>query len=251
MACVAEETRSEGEKVPEDASPYRKPYPQLRVPNAPDWVITKEGGYSASGPQLWDQVGAVLQTVRPDLTSRAISVDATACCGYDVLHLSRAHTDRLIALERDPVNFGALQINMRAASLHKRVKCLNADCIDFLEGGDTSQLAQLVGGAPIRLIYFDPPWGGPDVWKTSGALMLGLPHGDSEAGHMPIYEAVSMCAGLTQNVVLKAPPNFALAAFTEKLADISIASYPIYKVGGRKKASERAISYYLHVITFV
>ena len=96
----------------------------------------------------------------------------------------------------------ALENNIEVAG-HKNVDSICGNYLDMM-----NNLSQDV-------IFFDPPWGGPDYWR-SNALML-------ELGGKPIWK-INDITVKPQLIVIKAPKNFAYKEFKRKVDSTLVSS---------------------------
>ena len=121
-------------------------------------TMTTESIYSVSGKQ-----GALFTTelIKSYLKTSNITItDATSNVGSDAIMFA-LHFDKVNSIELDPINFSALQNNVRVYGL-KNINLIMGDSLNYLD-----KLHQDV-------IYIDAPWGGVDYKKHKNLrLYLG------------------------------------------------------------------------------
>lgn len=192
---------------------------------------TEESRYSCLMPFQFDQVAAAYaaEVGQPPLAA----IDATANIGCDTIQLRRSFPGaRITAIERDPATAACLAANM--ANLGRiiggdpaPVEAVAADCVEYLGLGPEPRES-----APAAdLVYFDPPWGGPDYHK---ALALDLYLSGAHIGDVA-GRALRRTAPL---VVVKLPGNVNLAGLQERVSAIAPATFSVrdvIKSGGDRK----------------
>jgi hypothetical protein len=193
--------------------------------------ITEESRYSCLKPDQFDQVVEIYARELGGRAPRRI-IDATANVGCDTFQLKRMYPEaRVTALEIDPATAALLALN--AADLGYilnsvggvgppvEVRCL--DCVDYLCAGRRAPRADLV--------YFDPPWGGPDYYKAA-ALRLAL-------SGAPLGDVVGRTlARVAPLAVVKAPANADLAELRAAVGRHVEAAYTAHDVR-RPRASKK------------
>jgi len=156
--------------------------------------ISKESIFSLSRKDASEKLSQSIKIILPDEdVSKLTITDATANVGGNTLNFA-THFKDVNAVEIEPVAYSALENNVKVAGL-KNVKTVNDDYLKVMN--DLSQ----------DVIFFDPPWGGPDYWKEK-ALTLKL-------GDKPLYEVINELKSEPKLVVVKAPKNFAFAEFKQ------------------------------------
>lgn len=117
--------------------------------------------------------------------------DATANVGGNTLSFSRAF-GKVQSVELDQVNYKALCHNV---NLYKRknVECILGDYVDVLP-----KLTQ-------DIVFIDPPWGGTG-YRMHRHISLSL-------SKRPLSEIISRLSDKANDIVIKVPLNFDLAAF--------------------------------------
>ena len=162
--------------------------------------ITSIGVYSVTSYK------SNLETV--DLISKRMGknitiMDATACVGGDTIGFAM-NFDKVISIERDNINYGALVHNIKMYGLDN-VETFNGNFLDIYNN--------IINNQKPDVVYFDPPWGGKDYYKTD-KLDLFLDNKN-------IKEIVGDIIGRVKLVVLKVPTNFNYDD-VDKLGDVSI-----------------------------
>jgi hypothetical protein len=90
----------------------------------------------------------------------AIAIDCMACAGGNTIELGKAF-DRVIGIEVDSARMSSLRRNVALALgplESRRVECIEASCVDWLAAAPTAA----PGSALQRVVFLDPPWGGPN-----------------------------------------------------------------------------------------
>lgn len=204
-------------------------------------VTNTEGRYSTILPFFTAQA---VQIIRKHFSVVDQVYDATANIGGDSINIAfNFPRAKVTAVEVNGGNAKILRRNVAAVGLEKQITCVEANCVaDIEERADK-----------YDFVYFDPPWGGTDVWKTEKALMLKLSSADTNEPQLevPIYEVVKrvFALNLSRAVVLKAPPNFDLAALEEALRADHECTVATEVVRKRRRGRNRGeIAYHVYVI---
>ncbi|MDD4930601.1 MAG: hypothetical protein PHG66_00405 [Candidatus Colwellbacteria bacterium] len=121
--------------------------------------------------------------------------DATACVGGDTIGFALYLKCKVISLERDPVNFGALKNNITAYNLGTRVKAIQGD---FITDG-----YKIIEENKPEIVYFDPPWGGKD-YSIKKNIELFL----SGKNVKSIVTKILSEYSFVKRVIMKVPSNF-------------------------------------------
>jgi 16S rRNA G966 N2-methylase RsmD len=170
------------------------------LPNGNPFTLSREGWYSLTRPEDARVIRSLVASKAARLgIPTDLIVDATACNGGDTVSFAQSF-GHVIAFEKDPINFRALTANIK--SFGDRVVAHNADFTT------SYHLA-----APSPIVYFDPPWGGPD-YKHNSNLWLRIEGYDMADMSEIVFD--NMGARL---VVLKLPSNFDFARLRKRLAD--------------------------------
>lgn len=124
-----------------------------------------------------------------------IIFDATSCVGGDTIGFALYLKCKVISLERDSVNFGALKNNIEAYNLGTKVKAIQGD---FLMDG-----YKVIEENKPEIVYFDPPWGGKDysIKKNIELFLSGTNVKSIVAKILSEYFFV-------MRVIMKVPSNF-------------------------------------------
>jgi hypothetical protein len=174
-------------------------------------------------------------------------LDLTACIGGDVC-LMAAHWPvvRGHAIELHDDTFDVLRYNVDALGLGGRVTTQLGNSVAAIE--------QLAADGPeykYTLVYADPPWGGPEVWKTppGETIMLYVigPHGDQVSLTDLTRRVFDL--KLTRRFVAKTTPNFDLDAYKGGMPPgATIETAVIYKTPPTDRRP-RKVAYHLQVVT--
>ncbi len=169
--------------------------------------VNDEGRYSLTRPVDARAIATeIVAAARKHRVYISEIVDATAGMGGDALTFLR-YFRRVTAVEMKDDNFKLLQENTR-----EQCGPIDQSRIRLLHDDYTKCFARF--SAPI--VYFDPPWGGPE-YKTKASVSLSL-------SGMDISEVVRQTLRITirghhrrRLVAVKVPNNFALAEFKDSL----------------------------------
>lgn len=243
---MATDSASDGEKptIDEFAFPDAVIAESKRIQESVDYsklVTNTEGRYSTILPFFTAQA---VQIIRKHFSVVDQVYDATANIGGDSINIAfNFPRAKVTAVEVNGSNAKILRRNVAAVGLEKQITCVEANCV-----ADIEKRAE-----KYDFVYFDPPWGGTDIWKTEKALMLKLSGADTDEPplEVPIYEVVKrvFALNLSRAVVLKAPPNFDLAALEEALRAEHECTVATEVVRKRRRGRDRGeIAYYVHVI---
>lgn len=187
-------------------------------------LIVDESCYSCLMPHMAKQV---IDAIVKLLGKRPNSfIDATANIGCDSINFIKSFDIKgCIAIEHDAKTHDCLDKNLTMLVGDDHIRSYHGDCIEFINGFKS----------PVDFIYFDPPWGGPDYWKTK-KLMLYL----SNRSMVDVVKH-TFDQKFTDVIVIKVPSNFDMRTFT-KGVDANITVSPIYK---KKKRGRVHIAYNL------
>ena len=195
--------------------------------------IVEESLYSSLLPRHMDQVmSAISKHVKYPKTI----IDATANIGVDTALVAYMFPDsKITSIELNKKTAKVLQDNMRRLEKivrgqeYAKVAVVQGDSVKFLRDKKT----------PVDLVYFDPPWGGSDYYKTP-KLVLKL-------SDIPIGKIIASTLGnLTPMVILKAPSNMDMEEFMTHFGKVKITGHDILKP---RKNERGAIAYRLYFIT--
>ena len=142
---------------------------KLARKNRMDWKciqVVEESRYSCLMPHHFTQVGDIYYQAFGDWKPHKI-IDATAHIGCDsiMFHMT-FRSANIVALEIDGKTAEILDSNMKKMSRINRgnnraVTAVNMDCMQYFESDQTA----------ADIIYFDPPWGGPQYKNVAVHLM--------------------------------------------------------------------------------
>jgi len=176
------------------------------IKNKEKLQITKESIYSLSIKDAAEKLTQSIKKVLGNLKDLIIT-DATANVGGNTLNFA-THFAEVNAVEIDDHAFQALENNIKVAG-YKNVTTIHADYLKVM-----NEIVQDV-------IFFDPPWGGVGYWEEK-QIMLKL-------DDKPIYQIINDLIIKPKLVVIKAPKNFALAEFKQKVESKHVWSRPYFK----------------------
>jgi len=165
------------DKIIKESLKYGLDYSKLK--------ITTESEYSCLMPYHFKQVADFFDNL--DISPGTI-IDATANIGCDTLHLAKLYPNaNITAVEVDPFTASLLKENVKE---NKQITIVNNDFLKYINTIEK-----------VDLIYFDPPWGGPDYYKKP-ILELTL-------GNKKITDIIKtlLKTHKTDMIVLKAPIN--------------------------------------------
>lgn len=258
MAAAREESAVASEE-PTFAFPDYVIAESKRIRESADYsrlVTNKEGRYSTILPFFTTQAVQIFRKHFPTITR---VYDATANIGGDSINIAFNFPGaKVTAVEVDSDNAEILRRNVAAVGLEEQITCVEANCLTDIEKFSEAK--------PYDFVYFDPPWGGPDVWKKKKHLMLKLKSSVDVADllpaelrpteltteEIPIYETVGrvFALGVSRAVVLKAPPNFDLGALEEALrAENHECTVTTELVRKRRRGRARGeVAYHMYVI---
>lgn len=154
--------------------------------------ITTTGIYSITSAVYSRQL---CNLIKKKGISPTLILDSTACVGGDTLGFAKYLKCKVISIEKDPVNFGALQNNIEAFNLEDKVRIFQGD---FLTDGD-----KLINEFKPDVIYFDPPWGGKD-YSIKKDIELFL----SDKNVKDIVSHIFSTYYFVNCVIIKVPLNF-------------------------------------------
>lgn len=121
--------------------------------------------------------------------------DTTACVGGDTIGFALYLKCKVVCMEKDPLNFSALQNNISAYNLDSVVKSIMGD---FLSDG-----YDVIEKYKPDIVYFDPPWGGKDysIKKNIELFLSGTNVKEIVSKILQDYHFVN-------NIIMKVPVNF-------------------------------------------
>ena len=164
--------------------------------------VVKSSIYSLSHKDASEYLSQSIKVALNEDTHTLTITDATANVGGNTLNFAK-HFKEVTAVEIDENAYQALENNIEVAG-HKNVDVICGNYLDMM-----NNLSQDV-------IFFDPPWGGPDYWRSK-ALMLKL-------GGKPIWKIINDITVKPKLIVIKAPKNFAYAEFKCKVNSTHVLS---------------------------
>jgi len=168
--------------------------------------------YSTTDQRSASQICDCLAELIPDPRSASV-LDATACSGGSTYAFSRRF-GKVEAVELDAPRFRDLVHNLctlgvRVTRVTPTLYRSPSDAVVLRCGDAVTHLAD----APPRaydVVFIDPPWGGPHVYRTTSLLRLSL-------SATPLSELVrkALTSRITRYVALKVPANFDVGEMVE------------------------------------
>ena len=181
-----------------DTFPHRKKFKSV-----------EETFYSVAGPYQTKQEIKIFRSLFKDKQPEEI-IDATAHVGVDSLTLAysfpKAH---VTSVERNPVVYNLLKENItnlgyiKHTNGQERITAINMSADIYLENLDHN----------VDLIYMDPPWGGRGYVAASDLPL----HDESGNPTIPLSKVINLALKKTKLLVLKAPYNFKVDEFGDKI----------------------------------
>jgi 16S rRNA G966 N2-methylase RsmD len=178
-------------------------------PHRKHFKSVEETFYSVAGPYQTNQEIKVFRSLFKHKQPKEI-IDATAHVGVDSLTLAysfpKAH---VTSVERNPDVYKLLRENIEELGYsthkngHNRVTAVNMSADIYLENLNQN----------VDLIYMDPPWGGRGYVAASDLPL----HDESGNPSIPLSKVVNLALKKTELLVLKAPYNFKVNEFGEKI----------------------------------
>jgi len=161
-----------------------------------DFATTKTSEFSSTQPGHTKNIFNVLREQLPEYINFKTILDATANIGVDTIHFAVNTQANITAVELNKSEYFPLKSNIYKFKLQNKIKAFNKNIYDYLKENNPT----------VDMIYFDPPWGGREYYKTN-KLMLYLNDGTK---NQPIYHIVNQIfANKNANVILmKLPFNF-------------------------------------------
>ena len=153
--------------------------------------LSEQGKYSATAQRFSKQICQRIQENYYSNISNAVITDACAGNGGDTIVFSKKFK-HVNSIEKDLNEFEYLKGNVKFLKL-KNVTLINNSCLK-------TSLEQ-------DIIYFDPPWGGPN-YKNHNVVDLFL---DGQNINDIVLQLINKCT--VKLIVLKVPHNFGLKEF--------------------------------------
>ena len=145
----------------------------------------------------------------PDIDANSTVTDANACIGGNTMSFAK-HFKEVNAIEINKERFAMLQHNSGLLNLDNIV-FHNKDFVDILTKACMHEKGlEKSNDFPTQdIMFFDPPWGGPDyIKKDKVSLFLS---------DVDITDVCKKAANFTKYIALKVPLNFALKDFKKEL----------------------------------
>ena len=159
-------------------------------------LMDEEASFSVTETKLAQETTNVLLKWTEWGTAAATKTitDATACVGGNTINFAD-HFAHVHAIEMDPLRATFLAHNVKLACDSNKVTVHQNDALELLPN-----LKQ-------DIVFFDPPWGGPEYANKANGLDLFL-------SDRPLADVCRGLEGLTQYIALKVPKNFKFKQFT-------------------------------------
>ena len=174
-------------EIPYNKETWEKLFPQDKGVDLTKIKLTNIAEYSVSRPNSAQFVTDIINSYYTDLSKLTIT-DATANVGGNSINFAR-HFKKVNSVEIVPIHCEFLKNNLKQ---YKLIKNVNVICNDYMNV--YKELKQ-------DIVYFDPPWGGPDYYKVQ--------YLDLFINNKNIYYLInSLFQMQVKMVVIKAPKNF-------------------------------------------
>ena len=182
-------------------------FPQVPGIDLTNLQMTDVGVYSVTNHQHNKQTINFIQQELDRMmifrTAYITVLDATACVGGDTIGFS-LYFNRVISIEKDPINYSALVNNINVYGLNN-VTTINDDFLMVKN--------DVIDTYHPTIVYFDPPWGGKEYYKHKNLdLFLGNRNVSDIAVELFEPETHSILKTTKTSgiklVVLKVPTNF-------------------------------------------
>jgi len=201
----------------------RGPEVHARAARFPQWIVNEARSHGVDYGQILVAAESHFSCLMPYQMAQVVAIyaaevgeappatilDATANVGCDTIQFCKMFPAAAVtSVELDPGVAELLRHNMaRLASVLGRrvdrpVAVLNGDGVELL----------LASRHQVDLVYFDPPWGGPEYYKSPLVRLTlnGRPLGD--------IVGAALAHGNAGLVVVKAPANADMAEFLAAVA---------------------------------
>ena len=157
----------------------------------------QEGLWSITHP---DQAEVISELIKNHYTSKnnnsnIVIVDATAGLGGNLISFSKFFKT-VFGIEIDQNRFEMLKNNIEQYNLNN-ITLLNGNCIDFLKY------------LKSNIIFFDPPWGGPD-YKISTNIEIKI-------DNKPLSNIINLLENKTKLICIKLPLNYNMESLVNKI----------------------------------
>lgn len=172
------------------------------VPESVRWKIQVDevALYSITEGRLAEQQSELFAGI---IGEAATITDATACVGGNTISFAH-HFAHVNSVELSAQRSRMLQNNVDVVGLHDKVTVYNGDY--------TVLMNTLVQDA----VFFDPPWGGPDYYKSTALDMFLGPHNIIDIIRKLLDEQRATF------IFMKAPLNYNERDLRQKLADVAV-----------------------------
>ena len=131
--------------------------------------------------------------------------DCTASIGGNAISFLK-YFSKVIAFEIDKITCKCLNSNLQLASKHFTNKSYEVVCNSF-----DYNLQEKINLHKIKIVFFDPPWGGPSVKNKDSINVNDIIMANKNMVQIVIeLKNINLC-------VLKLPPNYNLKEFTKQI----------------------------------
>lgn len=164
---------------------FDKLFPSINNVKKENLKLSNIGKYSISNPKATEEIIKVLKKYTKDL-SKLVITDATANMGGDSIKFSQ-HFKNVNSVEIINLHCEILKHNLKEYKIDN-VKVICSDYFDVMNNLEQD------------IIYFDPPWGGPD-YKNFKHLKLKI-------NNVSINKIANHLIQKTKLIAIKVPFNF-------------------------------------------
>lgn len=181
------EPEIEPKEIPYNKEIWEKLFPKEDGVDFKKLKLTNIAEYSVSRPTSAQFITDIIKSYYKDLSKLTIT-DATANVGGNTINFAK-HFKKVNAVEIVPIHCEFLKNNLEQYKLLDKV---NINCNDYMNVYNTFSQ---------DIVYFDPPWGGPDYYKEQQL--------DLFINNKNIYYLInSLYQRQVKFVVIKVPKNF-------------------------------------------
>lgn len=160
----------------------------------------QEGLWSITHPDQAENISELIKkhylSKNFSISSNIFIIDATAGLGGNLISFSKFFGN-VLGIEIDKNRFEMLQNNIQQYNIDN-ITLLNNNCIDFLKGDVKS-----------NIVFFDPPWGGPD-YKFN-------PNIEIKIDDKTLSEIINLLEFKTKLICIKLPLNYNMDSLVNKI----------------------------------
>ena len=177
-------------KLKKKIFPLTKNYDKLK--------FDQEGLWSITHPDQAEVISKLIKNhyISKNNNSNIVILDATAGLGGNLLSFSN-YFDTVFGIEIDQNRFEMLKNNIQQYDINN-ITLFNGNCIDFL----TKKLKS-------NIIFFDPPWGGPN-YKVSTNIEIKI-------DNKPLSHIINLLENKTKLICIKLPLNYNMESLVNKI----------------------------------